>query len=271
MIKGKSNVILTPEEGTLMTKSGRGIAVVTGGSSGIGAATAIRLSQADFNVVAGARRLDRLESVAKDHGVVPLPLDVTDQGSVDEFVSAIRGMGEPVSLLVNNAGVAVGAEPIAAAEPADLQHMLDVNVVGVLRMTKAMLPDLVASGNGQVIIVGSTVGHVAYETGGGYSASKHAVSALAETLRLESCGLPLRVSEIAPGMVRTEEFLMHRFRGDKDRYEAVYDGVDKPLVAGDIADCVAWIATRPAHVDIDMLMVRPVAQAAQHKVHRVSV
>ncbi|NUT91333.1 MAG: SDR family NAD(P)-dependent oxidoreductase [Saccharothrix sp.] len=254
-----------------MTTYERGVAVISGASSGIGLATAQRLAGEGYLVVAGARRVERLDRLAAEHGVVPVFLDVTDPASITALVDLVAGFDLPVNLLVNNAGVAVGAEPIATADPADWRRMYEVNVVGVLGLTQALLPSLVQAPHGHVVVIGSTVGHVAYETGGGYAASKHAVSALASTLRLELSGTPVRVTEIAPGMVRTEEFLMHRFRGDRARYDAVYQGVDKPLVAEDIADCVAWCATRPAHVDIDLLMVRPVAQAAQHKVHRVPV
>ncbi len=148
--------------------------------------------------------------------------------------------------------------------------MYDSNVLGVLRVTQALLPALVASGAGHVIVVGSTAGRVVYEGGGGYTAAKHATAALVETLRLELCGQPVRVTEIAPGMVRTEEFSVVRFRGDAERAAKVYEGVAEPLTADDIADCIAWCATRPAHVNVDLLVVRPLAQAAQHKVHRTS-
>jgi NADP-dependent 3-hydroxy acid dehydrogenase YdfG len=247
--------------------SGKKLAVVTGASSGMGAATAKRLAAEGFHVLAGARRVDRLQALA--NGTISVAeLDVTDDDSVAAFVESARELGLPISVLVNNAGVAVGADTVADSSPEEWRHMYDVNVLGVLRMTQRFLPHLEAAGGGHVVIIGSTVGHVAYETGAGYAASKHAVSAVASTLRLELNGTSTRVTEIAPGMVKTEEFLMHRFRGDEDRYAKVYEGVAAPLTAEDIADCVAWCVTRPAHVDIDLLFVRPVAQAAQHKVHR---
>jgi NADP-dependent 3-hydroxy acid dehydrogenase YdfG len=146
--------------------------------------------------------------------------------------------------------------------------MYEVNVIGALRVTQALLPALVASGRGHVVLMGSTAGRIVYEGGGGYTAAKHAEAALAETLRLELNGQPVRVSEIAPGMVATEEFSLTRFRGDAARAATVYEGVDEPLTAEDVADCVAFCVTRPAHVDIDLLVVKPLAQAAQHKVHR---
>jgi NADP-dependent 3-hydroxy acid dehydrogenase YdfG len=243
--------------------SGR-TAVVTGASSGIGAATARRLAAKGFDVVAAARRRDRLDALAAETGARAVTLDVTDPASVATLAEAVGDC----AVLVNNAGGAIGLEPVAEANEADWQQMYDVNVLGTLRVTKALLPAIVASGNGHVVVIGSTAGHVVYEGGAGYCAAKHALSAVAGTLRLELCGQPVRVSEIAPGMVATEEFSRTRFRGDADKAAAVYAGVRNPLLAEDIADCVAWVVTRPAHVDVDLLVVRPRAQAAQHKVHR---
>jgi NADP-dependent 3-hydroxy acid dehydrogenase YdfG len=176
----------------------------------------------------------------------------------------------PVTLLVNNAGGAFGMDPVEAASIDDWQRMYDVNVLGTVRVTKALLPALEASGRGTVVGVSSTAGLVVYEGGGGYAAAKHAQTAVAETLRLELVGRPVRVVEIDPGMVRTDEFSLNRFGGDATRAASVYAGVAEPLVAEDIADCIAWCATRPHHVNVDRLVVRPLAQAAQHKVHRVS-
>jgi NADP-dependent 3-hydroxy acid dehydrogenase YdfG len=147
--------------------------------------------------------------------------------------------------------------------------MIDVNVLGTVRVTQALLPDLERSGAATVVVLGSTAGLIVYEGGGGYAAAKHAQTAIAETLRLELCGRPIRVVEIDPGMVRTEEFGLVRFGGDAERAAAPYRGVAEPLVAEDVADCVAWAVTRPHHVNIDRIVVRPLAQAAQHKVHRV--
>ncbi len=243
--------------------SGR-TAVVTGASSGIGAATARRLATEGFDVVAAARRRDRLDALAAETGARAVTLDVTDPASVATLAEQVGDC----AVLVNNAGGAIGLESVAEANEADWQQMYDVNVLGTLRMTKALLPAIVASGNGHVVVIGSTAGHVVYEGGAGYCAAKHALSAVAGTLRLELCGQPVRVSEIAPGMVATEEFSRTRFRGDADKAAAVYAGVRNPLLAEDIADCVAWVVTRPAHVDVDLLVVRPRAQAAQHKVHR---
>lgn len=238
--------------------------MVTGASSGIGAATVRRLVTEGFEVVAAARRADRLADLAQATGCRPITLDVTDDASV-------ATLGEQVStcsVLVNNAGGAFGLEPIASADVADWQRMYDVNVLGALRVTKALLPALIASGDGVVVMITSTAGHGVYEGGAGYTAAKHAERAMTETLRLELCGQPVRVTEIAPGMVHTEEFSLVRFGGDQKRADAVYAGVPGPLSAEDIADCVAWVVTRPWNVNIDSMTVRPRAQAAQHKVYR---
>ena len=172
-------------------------------------------------------------------------------------------------MLVNNAGGARGLDPVEAGRVDDWQWMFDVNVLGSLRVTKALLPALEASGAGTVVMMSSTAGLIVYEGGAGYAAAKHAQTAMAETLRLELCGRPVRVIELDPGMVRTDEFGLVRFGGDQAKAVAAYAGVAQPLVAEDIADCVAWVATRPHHVNVDRLVVRPLAQAAQHKVHRV--
>jgi len=248
------------------------VAVVTGASSGIGAATARRLAAEGYHVVAAARRVERLtrlaEEVAAAGGrVTAVPCDVTS----DEDVSRLaRTVGDTAAVLVNNAGGALGLDPVAAAPLADWRHMYEVNVLGTVRVTKALLPALERSGAGTVVVISSTAGLGVYEGGGGYTAAKHAQTAIAETLRLELCGRPIRVIEINPGMVRTEEFSLVRFRGDADRAEQVYAGVAEPLVAEDIADCVAWCVTRPHHVNVDRLVVRPLAQAANHKVHRTT-
>ncbi|HEX6921043.1 MAG TPA: SDR family NAD(P)-dependent oxidoreductase [Actinomycetes bacterium] len=247
-----------------MERGGRGTAVVTGASSGIGAATARRLAAEGFDVVIGARRRDRLDALAAEIGARALTLDVTSDESVGAFAAEVT----EARVLVNNAGLALGLDPIAEASVEDWRRMYDVDVLGVLRVTKALLPTLVASGQGHVVVMGSTAGRIVYEGGGGYTAAKHGVAALAETLRLELCGQPVRVTEIAPGMVATDEFSLVRFGGDAERAAGVYAGVDAPLTADDIADCVAWCVTRPPHVDIDLLVVKPLAQAAQHKVHR---
>lgn len=242
----------------------RGTAVVTGASSGIGAATARRLVTEGYDVVAAARRRDRLDELCAETGARPVTLDVTSA----ESVAALAAEVTEVTVLVNNAGTAVGMDEVAVAEPDDWRAMYEVNVIGTLRVTQALLPALVASGRGHVVVMGSTAGRLVYEGGGGYTAAKHAQAALAETLRLELNGRPVRVTEIAPGMVATEEFSLKRFGGDAARAAKVYEGVDAPLTADDVADCVAWCVTRPDHVNVDMLVVKPLAQAAQHKVHR---
>jgi NADP-dependent 3-hydroxy acid dehydrogenase YdfG len=238
-------------------------AVVTGASSGIGAATATRLAADGFDVVLGARRQDRLTALADSIGARALPLDITDQASVDAFAAAL----DRVDVLVNNAGGSFDAKPVAEADLDSWSRTFDVNVLGTVRLTKALLPALRASGAGDVLFVGSTAGLISYEGGASYTAAKHGVHTLAETLRLELNGEPVRVIEIAPGMVRTEEFSRNRL-GSAEAADAVYRGVREPLVAEDIADCIGWTVTRPHHVNIDLLVVRPLAQAAQHKVHR---
>jgi NADP-dependent 3-hydroxy acid dehydrogenase YdfG len=250
--------------------SSQPIAVVTGASIGIGAATARRLAAEGFAVVAAARRADRLAELVKEiehagGSATAAPLDVTD----DAQVAALAAGLPEVHVVVNNAGGARGGEYVEDADLADWQWMYDVNVLGTVRVTKALLPALEASGAGTIVLISSTAGLIVYEGGGGYAAAKHAQTAVAETLRLELNGRPIRVVEIDPGMVRTEEFALRRFDGDATRAEAVYRGVAEPLTADDIADCVAWCVTRPHHVNIDRLVVRPLAQAAQHKVHRV--
>jgi NADP-dependent 3-hydroxy acid dehydrogenase YdfG len=247
-----------------------GVAVVTGASSGIGAATARRLAAEGFTVVAAARRVDRLQALATETGAVPVRCDVTSDTDVAALVDVVSGLGAPLTVLVNNAGGAFGMDPVAEADPADWRAMFEVNVIGALQVTQALLPALVASGQGHIVVMGSTAGRIVYEGGGGYTAAKHGTAALAETLRLELSGQPVRVTEIAPGMVATEEFSTVRFRGDAERAAKVYEGVDAPLTADDIADCVAWCVTRPPHVDIDLLVVKPLAQAAQYKVHRTA-
>jgi NADP-dependent 3-hydroxy acid dehydrogenase YdfG len=245
--------------------SSRRVAVVTGASSGIGAATARRLAADGFDVVLGARRMDRLEPLAASIGARALPLDVTDPASVAAFADAL----DRVDVLVNNAGGAFDAASVADADLDSWARTYDVNVLGTVRLTKALLPALRASGAGDVLFVSSTAALVSYEGGGSYTAAKHGVHTLAETLRLELNGEPVRVMEIAPGMVRTEEFSLNRL-GSAEAADGVYRGVRKPLVAEDVADCIAWAVTRPHHVNIDLMVVRPIAQAAQHKVARES-
>jgi NADP-dependent 3-hydroxy acid dehydrogenase YdfG len=246
------------------------IAVVTGASSGIGEATARRLATEGFHVVAAARRADRLAALVKEIGpaATAVECDVTSDESVANLAAEVARLGGPVTVLVNNAGGARGLDPVATGSVDDWKWMYDVNVLGTLRTTKALLPALEASGAGTIVTIGSTAAFVVYEGGGGYAAAKHAQGALVGTLRLEIVGKPVRVIEIDPGMVRTDEFSLKRFGGDQAAADKIYEGVAEPLVADDIADLVVFAATRPQHVNIDRMVVRPIAQAAQHKVHR---
>lgn len=240
-------------------------AVVTGASSGIGAATARALASAGFHVFCVARRTERVEALAAEIGGTAVTCDVTDEAQVAALAATV---GPTLDLLLNNAGGAIGTDHVSAADADDWRRMYEVNVIGTLLVTQALLPALVASGAGTLVNLGSTAGHVTYEGGGGYTAAKHGVAAMTETLRLELNGQPVRVTEIAPGMVRTDEFSLNRFAGDESKADAVYAGVREPLVADDIADTIVWVATRPPHVNIDLLVIKPIAQAAAHKVHR---
>jgi NADP-dependent 3-hydroxy acid dehydrogenase YdfG len=240
-------------------------AVVTGASSGIGAATARSLAAAGFHVFCAARRADRVESLAGEIGGTPVTCDVTSEDDVAALAALVGGT---LDVLVNNAGGAFGASPVAEADADEWRRMYEVNVIGMMQVTKGLLPALIASGAGVILNVGSTAGRIAYEGGAGYTAAKHGTQVVTETLRLELYDQPVRVCEIAPGMVRTDEFALVRFGGDQERAEQVYAGVAEPLVAEDVADAITWMVTRPAHVNIDSLVIKPRAQAAQHKVHR---
>ena len=239
-------------------------ALVTGASSGIGAATALRLAADGWQVVAAARRLDRLGDLSAQHAAIrPCALDVTDPRSVEQLVDAVP----ECALVVANAGGAYDLAPLAEADADTWARTYDVNVLGTVRTVQAMLPALVAGGGGHVVLTGSTAGRWAYEGGGGYTAAKHALAVLRDTLRLETVEQGVRVSEVAPGMVATEEFSLVRFAGDRDRADAVYAGV-QALTAEDVADAVAWVASRPAHVNVDVLQITPQQQAGVGKVHR---
>jgi len=242
----------------------RPTAVVTGASSGIGAATARALAADGFRVVCAARRKDRLEVLATEIDGVAVVCDVTNPDDVKALAEAA---GPSVAVVVNNAGGAFGLEPVESADFAAWTAMYELNVLGVARVTRALLPALRAA-HGVVVTIGSTAGRNAYEGGAGYVAAKHGARAVVETLRLELSGEPVRVTEVAPGMVHTEEFSLTRFGGDQTRADAVYADVDRPLVAADVAEVVRWIASLPEHVNIDQIVVRPVAQAAQHKTYR---
>jgi len=248
-------------EGVAGPGSGR-IAVVTGASSGIGAASARALAAAGFAVVVAARRLERCEELAAEVGGRALPLDVTDGASVAAFAAAVGD----VDVVVHSAGGALGLDRVEDADVDGWRRMYETNVLGAVRVTRALLPGIRRRGHGHLVLLGSIAGFEVYPGGGGYTAAKHAVNALARTLRLELNGEPVRITEIAPGMVETP-FSLVRFDGDAERAAAVYRGVT-PLVAEDIAEIVTFAVTRPPHVDIDHLVVRPVAQAAAYLVSR---
>jgi NADP-dependent 3-hydroxy acid dehydrogenase YdfG len=239
-------------------------AVVTGASSGIGAATATRLVKEGFDVVIGARRIDRLHDVAGPIGARPHALDVTDTASVEAFAAQV----DACDVLVNNAGGALGLDPVAEADEEKWRWMYDANVLGVMRVTRAFLPKLLASGDGHIVNVGSIAGLEAYDGGAGYTAAKHGLRAVTETLRLELLGQPVRVTEVDPGMVETE-FSIVRFGGDVARADKVYEGTT-PLVADDVADCIAWAVTRPSHVNVDQIVVKCRDQARAQRVFRRS-
>ena len=247
------------------THPGRPTAVVTGASSGIGAATARALAAAGFRVICVARRTDRIEALAAEIDGDAVTCDVTSADDVEALAAAV---GDRLDVLVNNAGGALGLEPVHEGDIVKWRRMYEINVIGTLQVTKALLPALEATGAGIVVNVGSIAGRTAYEGGGGYTAAKHALAVMTETLRLELWDRPVRITEIAPGMVQTEGFSLVRFGGDKERADKVYEGVKGPLVAEDIADAIVWMATRPAHVNVDLLVIKPRAQAAPHKVDR---
>jgi NADP-dependent 3-hydroxy acid dehydrogenase YdfG len=232
------------------------VALVTGASSGIGAATVRALAAAGFDTVAAARRAERCDELAREVGGRALRLDVTDDASVAEVADRLDG----VDVVVHSAGGALGLDPVEKADVEQWRWMYDANVLGVVRVTKALLPKLRASGNAHIVVLGSIAGFEVYSGGAGYTGVKHAVNALCRTLRLELVGEPIRITEIAPGMVETE-FSTVRFGGDTERAAAVYRGL-QPLTAEDVAEIVAFCVTRPAHVDIDHVVVKPVAQAS---------
>lgn len=240
-------------------------AVVTGASSGIGEATARQLADRGYQVICVARRTERIAKLADEIGGVAVTCDVTNEADVQNLADVV---GDRLDLLVNNAGGAFGLEPVLQADLERWRRMWEVNVLGTALVTQMLAPALIASGDGTIITVGSTAGHSTYEGGAGYTGAKHAVAALMETLRLELNGQPVRLTEIAPGMVQTDEFSLVRFDGDRERADAVYAGVADPLVAADIADAICWVATRPPHVNVDLLVVKPRAQAANWKVDR---
>lgn len=242
-------------------------AVVTGASSGIGRATVELLRAAGWEVFALARRADRLSELATRTGATAVVCDVTDDASVAAAVARVTADG-PLNAVVNVAGGALGTDSVADADLDRWRRMYETNVLGTLRLTRALLPSLRESGRGDVVVLTSTAAHDTYPGGAGYVAAKHAERVIASTLRLELVGEPVRVIEIAPGMVATEEFSLVRYDGDAEKVAAVYAGVDSPLVAEDVADAIVWTLTRPHHVNIDSMIVRPRAQASNTVVAR---
>ena len=245
-------------------------AVVTGASSGIGAATVRRLRAEGWQVLAVARRADRLAELAAETGAVPVVADITKAADVAALRERVAAAGD-LHALVNNAGGALGLEPIEVADLDQWRQMFELNVVGTMRVTQALLPALRESGRGDVVVVTSTAAHEPYPGGAGYVAAKYAERIATRTLRLELVGEPIRVIEIAPGMVHTEEFSLNRFGGDAERAATVYRGVPGVLVAEDIADAIVWALTRPHHVNIDTMIIRPRAQASNTKIARTGV
>jgi NADP-dependent 3-hydroxy acid dehydrogenase YdfG len=236
--------------------SGRRVAVVTGASAGIGEATARVLAAQGFEVVAVARRADRISMLANEIGGTAIVTDVTDDAAVDALVKSL----DRVDVLVNNAGGAKGLEPVADANLEHWRWMWETNVLGTLRVTRALLPKLVESGDGLIVTVTSIAALEVYDGGSGYTAAKHAQGALHRTLRGELLGTPVRLTEIAPGAVETE-FSLVRFGGDQQRADAVYTGMT-PLVANDVAEVIGFVASRPSHVNLDQIVIRPRDQAS---------
>ncbi len=247
-----------------MVKTGRNtrVAVITGASSGIGAATARNLAAQGFHVVAVARRADRIEELASEIGGTAIVADVTDDAAVETLASKL----DRVDVLVNNAGGARGLAPVADADLEHWQWMWETNVIGTLRVTRALLPKLIDSGDGLIVTITSVAALEVYDGGAGYTAVKHAQGALHRTLRGELLGKPVRLTEIAPGAVETE-FSLVRFDGDQQRADAVYAGIT-PLVADDVAEVIGFVASRPPHVDLDLIVMKPRDQATTSRFNR---
>lgn len=241
-------------------------ALITGGGTGIGAAVARHLADEGFDVIVAGRRRDKLDQVVAEVGERSraITLDVSDVAAVREAL----GILERLDVVVNNAGGALGVSRVEDADPAEWQQMYAVNVLGALNVIQAALPLLRRSPHATIVNMSSIAGERVYEGGAGYVAAKHGTSVLSETLRLELNGENIRVIDLRPGMVRTEEFSLTRLHGDQSAADKVYEGVDRPLVADDVAACVAFVVGLPQHVNIDSMVVKPVAQAAPHKTHR---
>jgi NADP-dependent 3-hydroxy acid dehydrogenase YdfG len=245
------------------------VALVTGASSGIGAATAIALSMSGFRVIATARREDRLsELAAKNPGIETFVADLTVEDDVKKLTTYCGDKN--IEVLVNAAGGAFDASSALEGDIDIWRKTYELNVLATLRVTQAITPLMVKSGKGHIVLVTSTAGHRAYETGGSYVAAKFAEVSLAHTLRLELNGQPIRITEIAPGMVKTDEFALNRFAGDASKAAKVYEGVAAPLTADDVAESIRWSVTLPEHFNVDSMIIRPIAQAANHKVHRTT-
>ena len=254
-------------------ESSQPAALITGGGTGIGAATARRLAADGFHVVIAGRRREPLDETATAINVdLPgaasvLVMDVTSDVSVRDAVAGL----DRCDVLVNNAGGALGVSRVEDGDLAEWQRMYDTNVLGTVRVTQAVLPLLRRSPRATIVNISSVAGDSVYEGGGGYTAAKHGTSVISETLRLELNGENVRVVDVRPGLVHTEEFSLTRLHGDQAAADRVYEGVDRPLVASDIAECVGFVVGLPQHVNIDTLVVKPVAQAAVHKLHRAPI
>ncbi len=247
--------------------STREYAVITGASSGIGAATARALADNGFHVIAAARRIDKLkELAASSPNIEAIELDVTDQASVDSLVAHLGNA--KASVLVHSAGGAFDADSVMDSDPAIWQKTFDINVVGAVRMVKALTPLFREHRKGHIVLITSTAAHRTYENGGSYAAAKFGEASLVDTLRLELNGEPIRISEIAPGMVKTEEFAKVRYKGNVDAAAKIYEGVEKPLVAEDVAEAIRWVVMLPDHFNVDSMMIKPLAQAVSHKIYR---
>ena len=245
------------------------VAVVTGASSGIGAATAVALARHGFDVIAVARRADRLSAlVSSQQGISSFVADITHQGDVDKLAAFCSSL--PVEVIVHSAGGAFDSVAVLDSDPEIWAKTYEINVVATVRVTKALTPIMQKHGKGHIVVISSTAGHRAYENGGSYVAAKFAETSIAHTLRLELNGQPIRITEIAPGMVKTDEFALNRFGGDAAKAAKVYEGVAAPLTAEDVAESIRWSVTLPEHFNVDSMVIRPVAQAANHKVHRTS-
>ncbi|CAN5861486.1 SDR family oxidoreductase [soil metagenome] len=242
------------------------VAVVTGASAGIGEATARTLAAQGFHVVAVARRADRIEALADEIGGTAIVADVTDDAAVAALATGLDRFAGQISVLVNNAGGAKGLEPVADADLENWRWMWETNVLGTLRVTRAVLPKLIESGDGLIVTITSIAAFETYDGGSGYTAAKHAQGALHRTLRGELLGKPVRLTEVAPGAVETE-FSLVRFGGDQKRADSVYAGIT-PLIAQDVADVIGFVASRPSHVNLDQIVIRPRDQAPNGRFNR---